>query len=158
MTDIPQLERLFAAARAVPAGAAREAHLDEVCGDDAALRAQLDVLLELDLEASGVLGQPDAPGSGDEEGAVEAVGAAAAELERFRRLQGAPAASPPGQSVLQALETLAGAPLSVHLDAPEEDGAPVSVTEEVRRLREPSGRYQLLGEIGRGGGGGTFNE
>ncbi|TDJ71150.1 MAG: tetratricopeptide repeat protein [Planctomycetota bacterium] len=58
---------------------------------------------------------------------------------------------PPATSVLQALQARANSALGVHLDSQGLDDAPVKVTEAVKALRDPSGRYQILGEIGRGG-------
>src|SRR5262245_41114469 len=57
----------------------------------------------------------------------------------------------PHASVLRALEERAKSKLGVHLESQGLEDAPVKVTDEVKSLRDPSGRYQLLGEIGRGG-------
>ncbi len=57
----------------------------------------------------------------------------------------------PAPSVLQALQARTGSVLGLHLDSGGLDDAPVRVTEEARKLRDPAGRYQVLGEIGRGG-------
>ncbi|TDJ71151.1 MAG: tetratricopeptide repeat protein [Planctomycetota bacterium] len=57
----------------------------------------------------------------------------------------------PVASVLRALQARANSILGVHLDAQDDDDAQVKVTDEVKALRDPSGRYQILGEIGRGG-------
>ncbi len=54
-------------------------------------------------------------------------------------------------SVLRTLQARTSARLGVHLDSQGPPDAPVRVTEEARALRDPSGRYQVLGEIGRGG-------
>ena len=57
----------------------------------------------------------------------------------------------PSHSVLDALQSRAQSSLGVHLDSQGPDDVPVKVTDEARQLRDPSGRYQVLGEIGRGG-------
>ncbi|MCA8950064.1 MAG: tetratricopeptide repeat protein [Planctomycetes bacterium] len=54
-------------------------------------------------------------------------------------------------SVLRILRERIGSSAGVYLDAPEPDGAPVKVTEAGRALHDPTGRYQVVGEIGRGG-------
>ena len=58
---------------------------------------------------------------------------------------------PPTPSVLQALEVRTGSHLRLHLESGGLEDAAVRVTEEAKELRDPSGRYQILGEIGRGG-------
>ena len=63
---------------------------------------------------------------------------------------GADSAEIPAASVLRILQARTHSQLGVHLDAPEPEDAPVKVTDETRALRDPSGRYQILGEIGRG--------
>ena len=50
--------------------------------------------------------------------------------------------------MLRILQARTQSQLGVHLDSPSVDDAPVKVTEEAKQLRDPSGRYQLLGEIG----------
>jgi hypothetical protein len=60
-------------------------------------------------------------------------------------------AKPLAASVLQALQARADSVLGVHLDSQGLDDAPVKVTDGVKALRDPTGRYQVLGEIGRGG-------
>src|SRR5262245_29131920 len=60
-------------------------------------------------------------------------------------------ARPPQSSVMQALQARASARLGVQLDSPVANDAVVKVTDEVKALRDPAGRYQMLGEIGRGG-------
>lgn len=124
MNDPPSLESIFHVARRLPAGAGREAYIVEACGTDRILQSQLQALLKTDAAASGIFGS---------EG------------------QGSGRSDEPPVSVLQALESRAGARLGVSLDEPVEDDAPVMVTEEARRLRDPSARYQVLGEIGHGG-------
>ncbi|MFO1050628.1 MAG: tetratricopeptide repeat protein [Planctomycetota bacterium] len=54
-------------------------------------------------------------------------------------------------SVLRSLEQRVSHPLGVHVDSQGLDDAPVKITEDSRKLRDPSGRYQVLGELGRGG-------
>ncbi len=54
-------------------------------------------------------------------------------------------------SVLKRLEERTQSKLGVQLESQGPEAAPVRVTEEVKALRDPTGRYQLLGEIGRGG-------
>jgi len=54
-------------------------------------------------------------------------------------------------SVLKALEARTKSKLGVHVDSQGLEDVPVRVTDEVKALRDPAGRYQLLGEIGRGG-------
>src|SRR5262245_55341862 len=58
-----------------------------------------------------------------------------------------PAAGTPASGLLQQLD-LRG----VHLpDADPSDDRPVTIDDATKALRDPSGRYQVLGEIGRGG-------
>lgn len=57
----------------------------------------------------------------------------------------------PASNVLRALQARSSSVIGVHLDSGGPDDAPVHVTEEARALRDPSDRYQVLGEIGRGG-------
>jgi hypothetical protein len=54
-------ESLFAAALQKPAGAERQAFLDETCGGDAALRERVERLLAADEQSVGILERPDAP-------------------------------------------------------------------------------------------------
>jgi serine/threonine-protein kinase len=59
---------------------------------------------------------------------------------------------PVPSSVLQRLQQKAGSRLDVHLhDASDDSGVPVKVDDASKALRDPTGRYQVLGEIGRGG-------
>ncbi|MCC7062676.1 MAG: tetratricopeptide repeat protein [Planctomycetes bacterium] len=60
-------------------------------------------------------------------------------------------ASPSTPSVLRLLQKRTGSRLDLHLDANDESGLPVRIDEETKALRDPAGRYQVLGEIGRGG-------
>jgi serine/threonine-protein kinase len=63
---------------------------------------------------------------------------------------GEPAAQRP--SVLKRLKEKTGSKLDVHLhDDHEESDVPVRIDDEAKGLRDPTGRYQVLGEIGRGG-------
>jgi serine/threonine-protein kinase len=57
----------------------------------------------------------------------------------------------PRPSVLKALQARTGSKLGVHVESQGLEDVPVKVTDEVKALRDPAGRYQLLGEIGRGG-------
>src|SRR5262247_523747 len=55
-------------------------------------------------------------------------------------------------SVLRRLQKKSGASLDLHLhDHDEESDVPVKIDDDAKALRDPSGRYQVLGEIGRGG-------
>ena len=55
-------------------------------------------------------------------------------------------------SILEVLQARAGSRLGVHLpDSENAPEAPIKVTDEVKALRDPSGRYQIVGEIARGG-------
>jgi serine/threonine-protein kinase len=54
-------------------------------------------------------------------------------------------------SVLRTLQERTQSKLGVHLESQGLEDAPVRITDEVKALRDPSGRYQVLGEIGRGG-------
>ncbi|MFT7679745.1 MAG: serine/threonine protein kinase [Planctomycetota bacterium] len=54
-------------------------------------------------------------------------------------------------SVIQMLRQRTHSALDLELDSPESSDPPIKVTEEAKQLRDPSGRYQVLGEIGRGG-------
>ena len=55
-------------------------------------------------------------------------------------------------SVLRLLKEKTGSKLDLHLhDHDEESDVPVKIDDEAKALRDPSGRYQVLGEIGRGG-------
>jgi hypothetical protein len=58
---------------------------------------------------------------------------------------------PRATSALLALQARANLRLGVHLDAQDSDDAPIKVTDAAKQLRDPSGRYHVLGEIGRGG-------
>jgi hypothetical protein len=80
---------------------------------------------------------PSASGDRIDEGLAEAFG-------RERAL-------PADASVLRVLHARVDRPLGVHLDAQESDEAPIKITDEAKQLRDPSGRYHVLGEIGRGG-------
>jgi tetratricopeptide (TPR) repeat protein len=145
MSDVTELERVFDTARALPAGAEREAYLREACGDDADLRAQLDVLLRFDLEADDAFGGPDelrADSDGDSE-------AASRVLEGLRNRRDA--RSGVASSVLSSLKGRLGDSLSVQLDGPQDEEASVHLPDEVEGLRDSSSRYRLLGELGRGG-------
>jgi serine/threonine-protein kinase len=62
--------------------------------------------------------------------------------------------APPPQrsSVHRVLQEKTGSRLDLHLhDRDEESDVPVKIDDEAKALRDPSGRYQVLGEIGRGG-------
>jgi len=59
-------------------------------------------------------------------------------------------AAVPSESILRALESRTGSRLGVHLESNGPEDSPVTVTDETKKLRDPSGRYQMLGEIGRG--------
>ncbi len=60
--------------------------------------------------------------------------------------------APQRPSVLRRLQKKTGAQLDLHLhDRDEESDVPVRIDEDAKALRDPSGRYQVLGEIGRGG-------
>jgi serine/threonine-protein kinase len=61
--------------------------------------------------------------------------------------------SPPQRSsVHRVLQEKTGSRLDLHLhDRDEESDVPVKIDDEAKALRDPSGRYQVLGEIGRGG-------
>src|SRR5262245_19033748 len=55
-------------------------------------------------------------------------------------------------SVLRRLQKKTGSNLDLHLHAhDEESDVPVKIGDDAKALRDPSGRYQVLGEIGRGG-------
>ena len=55
-------------------------------------------------------------------------------------------------SVLRRLKEKTGSNLDLHLhDQDEESDVPVKIDDDAKALRDPSGRYQVLGEIGRGG-------
>jgi hypothetical protein len=58
---------------------------------------------------------------------------------------------PPSMSVLAALQSYAKSPIGVHIGSGASDDVPVRVTDEAKALRDPGGRYQILGEVGRGG-------
>jgi serine/threonine-protein kinase len=59
---------------------------------------------------------------------------------------------PQRPSVLRRLQKKTGSQLDLHLhDQDEESDVPVKIDDEAKALRDPSGRYQVLGEIGRGG-------
>lgn len=60
-------------------------------------------------------------------------------------------AAPTTPSVLRLLQKKTGSRLDLHLDANDDSSLPVRIDDEARSLRDPAGRYQLLGEIGRGG-------
>ena len=63
---------------------------------------------------------------------------------------GAP--KPTSESVLQILQARSESKLGVHLpDSEGPAGAPVRVDDDAKALRDASGRYQVLGEIARGG-------
>ena len=56
------------------------------------------------------------------------------------------------RSVLRILQQRTASRLDLHLhDVGDDSSVPVRVDDEVRELRDPSGRYQIVGEIGRGG-------
>jgi serine/threonine protein kinase/WD40 repeat protein len=48
-----QIETIFNAARAIPAGASRSAYLDQACGGDAAMRREVDLMLSAASAADG---------------------------------------------------------------------------------------------------------
>jgi serine/threonine-protein kinase len=55
-------------------------------------------------------------------------------------------------SVLRRLRKQAGSRLDLHLHVnDEESDVPVKIDDDAKAMRDPSGRYQVLGEIGRGG-------
>src|SRR5262245_58143055 len=61
----------------------------------------------------------------------------------------APATRP---SVLRLLQQKAGSSLDLHFhDVDGGSDVPVKMDDDAKALRDPSGRYQILGEIGRGG-------
>lgn len=63
-----------------------------------------------------------------------------------------PPASVPHESVLRRLQQRSGSRLGLHVpDAATPSDPPVLITDKAKALRDPAGRYQLLGEIGRGG-------
>ena len=70
--------------------------------------------------------------------------------EAFGAADPAPSASG-GHSVLQVLKARTGGSLGLHLEGQEPDGEMLKVTGQVKELRDPTGRYQIVGEIGRGG-------
>lgn len=58
----------------------------------------------------------------------------------------------PRPSVLCVLQARTGTRLDLHLHAADEaTDVPVKIDDEAKALRDPTGRYQVLGEIGRGG-------
>ena len=57
----------------------------------------------------------------------------------------------PRPSLLHVLQRMTGSRLDLHLRGNDESDAPVKIDDEAKALRDPSGRYQVLGEIGRGG-------
>ncbi len=61
---------------------------------------------------------------------------------------GTPATRP---SLLHILQRMTGSRLDLHLRGNDDSDAPVKIDDETKALRDPSGRYQVLGEIGRGG-------
>ena len=143
MNDATRLEDLFHTARNLPEGTERLAYLDGACGADSALRLQVDHLLAADLRASNCFGGA-AP---TDAAAADAVHLAAEELSLYRKGNRSSRES----RVLEQLEAQSGHSLRVHVDSSDQEGAPVKVTAESRELRDPSGRYQALGEIGHGG-------
>jgi len=55
-------------------------------------------------------------------------------------------------SVRRRLQKKTGSQLDLHLhDHSDESDAPVRIDDDAKAMRDPSGRYQVLGEIGRGG-------
>lgn len=62
-----------------------------------------------------------------------------------------PAPQRPAPTVLDALQSRVDGPLGVHLESGEPEDRPLRVTDEVRAMRDPRGRYQIVGEVGRGG-------
>jgi serine/threonine-protein kinase len=60
--------------------------------------------------------------------------------------------APKQSSVHRVLQRKTGSNLDLHLhDKDEESDVPVKIDDDAKALRDPSGRYQVLGEIGRGG-------
>jgi serine/threonine-protein kinase len=76
----------------------------------------------------------------------------------LRAAFGAPAdPAPLRPSVVQILRQKTGGRLDLHLHTGDDaTGIPVRVDEASRAMRDPHGRYQVLGEIGRGGVGVVF--
>ena len=60
--------------------------------------------------------------------------------------------SPAQPSILRILQQRTGTRLDLELpDVDGDGGAPVRIDDEAKALRDPTGRYQLLGELARGG-------
>ena len=142
----PELETLFLAALEIDA-AARSAFLDQSCGEDQQLRDQVEQLLESHREAGSFLEQP-ADGVGRtidfdpdvlEAGLSATFGADAAVV-----------IGNAGHSVLKSFgKTLPDVPQVMLRDAGDE-GEPITQPRSSEVPRSDS-RYQLLGEIARGG-------
>ena len=148
----PNLDSLFEAVVAIESPAERAAYLDKSCGDDAALRQQIEQLLQCHEQAGSFLEKP--PGElnvtispdGDLAASLEA-GLAAA----FARDKAVVIGSG-GHSILKSLGRTIDVPHVVLRDTDAGGADPIHRPSSAEIPdRDADSRYQLQGEIARGG-------
>ena len=155
MSDKPQLDSLFEAAVQIESAAERAAFLDRACGDDLELRNQVEQLLQSDKQVGSFLAKPIA--EAEATFIAQAPGDLAASMEAglaatFGTDQ-AVVIGQPGHGVLKMLgQTLDNVPCVALRDSAAEGTEPVvrPKSEEMPE-RSSDSRYQLQGEIARGG-------
>lgn len=150
----PHLDSLFEAAVAIESADERAAFLEKSCGEDLELRKQLELLLQSDQQAGSFLDKPPA----ELEGTV--IGQAGDDLAASLEAGLAPAFDADaavvignaGHSVLKSLGESIDVPRVVLRESKDEGDDPVTrpSSPEVPKSDSDS-RYQLQGEIARGG-------
>ncbi|MFN7732930.1 MAG: protein kinase domain-containing protein [Pirellula sp.] len=152
----PNLDSLFEDAVEMKSAAERAAYLDQACGDDLELRRQVELLLQSDEQAGSFLNQPPveleatiltSAASGNLAAALEAGLAPAFTAEQAVLLGDG------NHSVLKIFEqTLAHVPRVALRDSGELGPEPITRSKSPEMPKGNSdSRYQLQGEIARGG-------
>ena len=151
----PNLDSLFEAAVEMKSAAERAAFLDQSCGDDLELRKQLELLLTSDEQAGSFLNQPPAafeatiiqPGAGEDRSQSLQAGLSAAFTDDQAVVIGNA-----GHSVLKSLGQTTGMPRVALRESIVEGTDPIVRPKSSEMpQRDSDSRYQLQGEIARGG-------
>ena len=149
----PNLDSLFVAASEIESAEDRAAFLDKACGENTELRQQVEQLLHSDEKAGSFLNKPPAEldvtlvpdSSADQRAASLQAGLAAAFGEDQSVIMGIA-----GHSVLKSLSETVNLPRVLLRDVEGEDPIVRPKSPEVPPSNSNS-RYQLQGEIARGG-------
>ncbi len=155
-TDRGRETSIFNAARMLGSREARASYLAEACGDDVALRDRVEKLLLEHIEESECLDQPaiglDATIACEDDGNDRAASLQAGLTSAFS-IDQAFLMGDPNHSVLRSLSVTLGAVPQVSLAEPPHEAPDPIVRPQSPEIPKPSSdsRYQLQGEIARGG-------